>query len=266
MTYQTILLEIKEDVATIWLNRPEVRNAFNHITITELIAVFKELENYENLRAVIIRGKGKSFCAGADLNWMRAVKDFTFEQNLQESLDLSECLYTIYTFDKPVISVVHGAAIGGANGIIAASDIAICEENTIFSLSEVKIGIIPACISPYVIKRVGEPRARELMLTGKRIKGAEAEKYNLVNHSLPESEIENYLNNTIRFLKEAGPKAVSRCKSLIYNVINEIPLQDALEYTARMIAQQRITQEAQEGMSAFLEKRSPAWIQNTEDQ
>ncbi len=262
MTYQTILPEIKHDIATIWLNRPEVRNAFNHVTITELITVFKELEKLEKLRAVVIRGKGKSFCAGADLNWMRAVKDFSFEQNYQESLDLSECLYAIYTFSKPVIAVVHGAAIGGANGILAASDIVICEENTVFSLSEVKIGIIPACISPYVIKRIGEPVAREWMLTGKRVNGTEAEKYHLVNHSLPEEQLEDYLNDTIRLLREAGPEAVIRCKTLIYNVINQIPLKEALAYTARMIASQRLTSEAQEGMNAFLEKRNPGWRNN----
>jgi methylglutaconyl-CoA hydratase len=257
MAYQTILPEINNNIATIWLNRPELRNAFNHVTISELLRVFKELEQHDNLRAVILRGKGKSFCAGADLNWMREVKDFSFEQNLAESLDLSDCLYAIYTFRKPVIAVVHGAAIGGANGLLAACDIAICEENTIFSLSEVKIGIIPACISPYVIKRVGEARARELMLTGKRIKGAEAERYNLVNRSLPESEIDNYLSEMIGFMNEAGPEAVERCKVLIDDVINHIPLKDALAYTARMIAEQRLTNEAQEGMAAFLEKRKP---------
>ncbi len=259
MTYQTLLVEINNNIATIWLNRPELRNAFNHVTISELLSVFKELEQHNNLRAVILRGKGKSFCAGADLNWMREVKDFTFEQNLAESLDLSDCLYAIYTFRKPVIAVVHGAAIGGANGLLSACDIAICEENTVFSLSEVKIGIIPACISPYVIKRVGEARARELMLTGKRIRGAEAERYNLVNRSLPESEIDGYLSEMIGFLNEAGPEAVERCKVLIDQVINHIPLKDALGYTARMIAEQRLTNEAQEGMAAFLEKRKPGW-------
>lgn len=262
MLYKTIQLEIINDIATIWLNRPEVRNAFNHVTITELLAVFRELQNHDSLRAVILRGRGKSFCAGADLNWMRAVKDYTFDENLKESLDLSDCLYAIYTFRKPVIAVVHGAAIGGANGLLAACDIAVCEENTAFSLSEVKIGIIPACISPYVIKRVGEPVAREWMLTGRRISGAEAEKHHLVNRSLPEAEIEAYLSELTGFLREAGPEAVERCKSLIDNVVNHVPLKDALEYTAHMIAQQRTTAEAQEGMAAFLEKRKPEWTKN----
>jgi methylglutaconyl-CoA hydratase len=259
MAYNNILIEANGQIATIWLNRPEVHNAFNDATIRELTLAFKELGSSDSLRAVILRGKGKSFCAGADLYWMRAVKDYSYEQNYQDSLDLCNCLYTIYTFRKPVLAVVHGAAIGGANGLLAACDIAICEENTVFSLSEVKIGLIPACISPYVIKRVGEPIARELMLTGKRIKGPEAELYRLVNRSLPAEELEQYLQELIELLISSGPVAVENCKKLIYNVVNTWSLDQTIENTAALIAKQRLGDEAQEGMSAFLDKRKPRY-------
>jgi len=264
MSYQTLLIEYASHITTIWLNRPEVHNAFNDITIRELTAALKELETDNSLRVVVIRGKGKSFCAGADLNWMKAVKDYTYEENYRDSLDLCKLLFSIYTFPKPVIALVHGAAIGGANGLLAAADIAICEENTIFSLSEVKIGLIPACISPYVIKRVGEPAARELMLTGKRIKGPEAERLRLVNRSLPESELEKYLNETFNHFLTSGPKAVGNCKRLIFDVVNTWSLDQTIENTAELIAKQRLSDEAQEGMKAFLEKRISKWNDQSE--
>jgi methylglutaconyl-CoA hydratase len=259
MFYQTILIQSAKNITTIWLNRPEVHNAFNDLTIRELADALKELEKDDALRAVVIRGKGKSFCAGADLNWMKAVREYSYEENFRDSLDLCRLLNNIYTFPKPVIAVVHGAAIGGANGLLAACDIAICEEKTTFSLSEVKIGLIPACISPYVIKRVGEPIARELMLTGKRIKAPEAEKLRLVNRSLPETELENYLNETLNLLLSSGPKAVEDCKRLIFDVVNTWTLDQTSEKTAKLIAKQRLSDEAQEGMMAFLEKRNPNW-------
>jgi methylglutaconyl-CoA hydratase len=144
------------------------------------------------IRIIILTGKGKSFCAGADLNWMRDVAKYSYEENFKESLQLSQCFYDIYTSAKPTIAVVHGAAIGGANGILAACDFAYCDDETTFSLSEVKIGIIPACISPYVTKRVGEYGSKELMLTGKRFKGKEAEKHKLVNWG--NSENRSFMN------------------------------------------------------------------------
>jgi methylglutaconyl-CoA hydratase len=258
--YKTILFESREAVATIWLNRPEIHNAFNEEMISELIDCFEFIEGEKRIRVVVLRGKGKSFCAGADLNWMKGVAGYTFEENLRESMDLSKCFYAIYTCKKPTISVVHGAAIGGANGFLAATDIAICEDTTTFSLSEVKIGVIPACISPYILKRVGEFGARELMLSGRRIDGKEAEKMNLVNHSIPENEIEKTVSSTITLLLTSGPEAIARCKQLIHTVSNTMSLKDALEYTARMIAEIRISKEGQEGMKAFLEKRAPGWI------
>jgi methylglutaconyl-CoA hydratase len=259
--YQTIQFEIKDDIGTIWLNRPEIHNAFNEVMISELIDCFEEIKKMDEIRIVVLRGRGKSFCAGADLNWMRAVANYSYEQNFKESLNLSKCFYTIYTCAKPTIAVVHGAAIGGANGLLASCDFAYAEDNTTFSLSEVKIGIVPACISPYVTKRVGEFGSRELMLTGRRIKGKEAEHFRLVNKSLAAEELEEYLTSVISLLRTSGPKAMGHCKNLIFNISNKETLEQALESTAKMIAEIRASEEGQEGMAAFLEKRKPKWIQ-----
>jgi methylglutaconyl-CoA hydratase len=190
---------------------------------------------------------------------MRGVANYSFEQNFKESLNLSKCFFTIYTCKKPTIAVVHGAAIGGANGLLASCDFAYADDNTTFSLSEVKIGVVPACISPYVTKRVGEYGSRELMLTGRRIKGKEAEHFRLVNKSLPTEELEGYISSVVDLLRTSGPKAMSQCKNLIYNICNLETLEQAMESTARMIAQIRASEEGQEGMAAFLEKRKPNW-------
>lgn len=257
--HQTIEFELNAGVATVWLNRPEIHNAFNEVMISEVLEIFTEISKMDEVRIVLLRGRGKSFCAGADLNWMRDVAQYSYEQNYQESLQLSDCFFAIYNCPKPTIAVVHGAAIGGANGLLSACDMAICDDETVFSLSEVKIGIVPACISPYVIKRVGEYGAKELMLTGKRIKGKEAEHFRLVNKSLSDIELEAYLDELISLLKSSGPKAMTQCKTLIDQVSNKITLTEALSYTAQMIAEIRASEEGQEGMAAFLEKRKPFW-------
>lgn len=258
--YKTIKLETGNGIATILLNRPDIRNAFNEVMISELTEAFQHAGKMEDIRVIILKGEGKSFCAGADLNWMRDVSEYSYEQNFAESFRLSECFYSIYSSPKPTIAVVHGAAIGGANGLLAACDMAVCDNETVFSLSEVKIGIVPACISLYIIKRVGEYGARELMLTGRRINGPEAENYKLVNKSLPAEQIDAYINEMVHMLQTSGPAAITHCKNLIDKVVNHIELDEALTYTAQMIAEIRASEEGQEGMAAFLEKRKPNWV------
>jgi methylglutaconyl-CoA hydratase len=258
--YQTIQFEVNGDVGTVWLNRPKIHNAFNEVMIDEVLDVFTEVNTMENIRIVVLRGRGKSFCAGADLHWMGGVAGYTFEQNYAESLNLSKCFYAIYTCAKPTIAIVHGAAIGGANGLLAACDFAYADNDTTFSLSEVKIGIVPACISPYVTKRVGEYGSKELMLTGKRFKGMEAEHHRLVNKSLPAQELEGHLESVIALLRTSGPKAMTHCKNLIYEISNKLTLEEAITYTAKMIAEIRASDEGQEGMAAFLNKRKPGWV------
>jgi len=258
--YKTIEIEINENIGTLWLNRPKIHNAFNEEMIAEVMKAFDELNTNDDVRIIALRGRGKSFCAGADLNWMRGVAGYSYEQNYEESLQLSKCFYQIYTSPKPTIAIVHGAAIGGANGLLAACDFAYSAHDTVFSLSEVKIGIVPACISPYVTKRVGEYGSKELMLTGKRFNGQEAEKHRLVNKSLDLKDLDSQLNEIVALLLTSGPKAMSHCKNLLFDISNKLNLDEAVGYTAKMIADIRASEEGQEGMAAFLEKRKPNWV------
>ncbi len=256
--YETIETELNDRALTVWLNRPDVHNAFDERMLREVTDCFEQLA--PEVLCVVLRGRGKSFCAGVDLNWMRSISKNSYEQNYQESLLLSKCFLTIYSCPKPTIAAVHGVALGGANGLLAACDIAYCTDDAVFSLSEVKIGIIPACISPYVVKRVGEYGARELMLTGKQIPGPEAQRMNLVNSSVPADHLEDALADTIGFLRTSGPEAMAQGKRLLFEICNHMSLEEAYDFTARMIADIRASAEGQEGMSAFLEKRKPNWV------
>ncbi len=256
--YQTIQTNNDHGVFTIFLNRPDVHNAFNKTMLEELVHCFENLG--EDVLCVILRGRGRSFCAGVDLNWMKAVSQNSYETNYEESLLLSKCFLGIYQYPKPTLAVIHGVALGGANGLLSACDLAYCSDDATFSLSEVKIGIVPACISPYVIKRVGEYGAKELMLTGRRINGKEAEGFRLVNKSVPAEKLDETIAGVISLLRTSGPKAMSQAKTLIHEVTNNLTLMEAYEYTARMIAEIRASEEGQEGMNAFLEKRKPNWV------
>ncbi len=257
--FTTIETTNENGIFTIWLNRPEVHNAFNKTMLEELAECFLDLQSTDAI-CVILRGKGKSFCAGVDLNWMKSVAQNSYDVNYQESLLLSKCFYAIYTCSKPTIALVHGVSLGGANGLLSACDLAYCTDDSTFSLSEVKIGIVPACISPYVVKRVGEYGTRELMLTGKRIKGKEAEVFHLVNKSVPADQLDTTVQETISHLRTSGPAAMAHGKKLIHEVSNNLTLKEAYDFTARMIADIRASAEGQEGMNAFLEKRKPTWV------
>ncbi|MBL6950794.1 MAG: enoyl-CoA hydratase/isomerase family protein [Bacteroidales bacterium] len=258
--YTTIETSMENRVFTIWLNRPDVHNAFNTTMLEELAECFLDLQSTDAV-CVILRGKGKSFCAGADLNWMKAVAQNSYEANYQESLLLSKCFYAIYMCAKPTIALVHGVSLGGANGLVSACDLAYCTNDASFSLSEVKIGIVPACISPYVVKRVGEYGTKELMLTGRRINGKEAETFHLVNKSVPAGQLDVTVEETIKHLRTSGPAAMGHGKKLIYEVTNNLSLKEAYDFTARMIADIRASEEGQEGINAFLEKRKPKWVE-----
>ncbi len=258
--FSTIEIEQEGQVATIWLNRPEIHNAFNEVMISEIIEAFELLETKKLIRIIVLRGRGKSFCAGADLNWMKGVVNYSFDQNYNESYNLSVCFNKIYTCKKITIALVHGAAIGGANGLMAACDFAYAETDTVFSLSETKIGLIPACIAPYIIKRVGEFAAKEFMLSGLRFNGEVAERKGLINKSVPKEEFAGYFQKMVSLLLTSGPEATIQCKELINSLCNSISYSEALEYTAKMIAEIRQSEEGQEGMNAFLEKRKPNWV------
>ena len=248
-------------VTTIWLNRPEVHNAMDDVMISELTSSFKELSAKENIRAVVLRGKGKSFCAGADLNYMKSIAGFGIEENVKDGEKLAELFKSIYDFPAVTFALVHGSAFGGANGLLAACDIVIAESNTTFAFSEVKLGIAPATISPFVIKRIGEYGAKELMLTGKRFKSAEAEKWHLVNHVVDSNELEETVQKLIQQVLSSGPSAVRETKGLIDQVINSGNIDDLISYTTQMIARLRASEEGQEGMASFLENRKAKWQQ-----
>jgi len=260
--YKTIEFKIEDQIGYIYLNRPEIHNAFNEEMISELIHCFGEVDNkdHNDLRLLILEGRGPSFCAGADLKWMKSVVNYSHEENYIESYKLSECFNSIYSCKFPTIALVHGAAIGGANGLLAACDFVLADKKAVFSLSEVKIGIVPACISPYVMKRVGEYKSKELMLTGMRFSGKEAEKYGLANWSMGEKKRKAKLQELISSLRSSGPIAVSQCKQLLYDMSNKLNHGEAMSYTAKMIADLRKSDEGQEGMNSFLEKRKPNWV------
>jgi methylglutaconyl-CoA hydratase len=253
---------VKDQVGTLWLNRPEVRNAINGEMMGEIIEGLEGAKK-SDIRVLVLRGKGKVFCAGADIHWMKEAAKASLEDNYEGNVLLARCFHAIYTFPKPTLAVVHGAAMGGGNGLLAACDMAYALDDTLFSFSEVRIGIIPATISPYVIKRIGEFKAKELMLTGKRIRGQEAAQLTLINQSFKTAQtMSEYLENVIDQLKENGPNALAQCKLLIEHVSSTPEdFEQLIPYTARMIAAARLSEEGQEGMAAFLEKRKPNWIE-----
>jgi methylglutaconyl-CoA hydratase len=258
--FETISYSVEDKTAKILLNRPEVHNAFNDVMIQELLEVFDEISKSEDIRVAVLTGRGESFCAGADLNWMKRMINFTYEQNLEDSLKLAELFYLMYSLPKPIIAAVNGAAIGGGTGLVAVCDIAIASEGARFSLSEVKLGLVPACISPYVIRKVGEGRCREFFLTGERVTAQRALELGLVNQVVPLTQLDMAVNDKAKQLLSSGPKAIAMCKELLKNVPG-MSFDKAMTYTAEMIASMRIGDEGQEGMNAFLEKRKPRWVE-----
>ncbi len=239
--------------------RPEVHNAFNDTLIYEMTDLFKSVREDKDLRVIVLTGEGKSFCAGADLNWMRRVKDYSYEKNLEESLALADLFYLIYTMPLPVIGRINGAAIGGGTGFVSVCDIAVAAESARFSFSEVKIGLVPACIGPYVIKKIGEGKAREYFISGERLTAADAYRIGLVNRYYPDDRLDEELDKLVGTILSSGPNAIKMAKELISNVPLMTP--DKFKpYTAEMIAKLRKSDEGQEGMDAFLNKRKPNWV------
>ncbi len=255
---RTISIERDGRVGRVWLDRPEVRNAFNAVMIGELREGFRSLAADDAVRVVVLSGRGPSFCAGADLAWMREGIGYAPEQNLRETLDLADCLHDLYSLPKPTVARVNGPAIGGGTGFLAACDIALASTEARFGLSEVKIGVVPAAISPYVLRRIGESRARQYFLTGERFDAFRAEAIGLVNAAVPPAELDARVEAIVASLLSSGPEALAKAKELITRV-PAMSFEEAKRYTAEMIASLRTSAEAQEGMAAFLEKRKPKW-------
>lgn len=260
MAYNTLLVDTRDGVLHVTLNRPDVHNAFNDELIGEAIDLFSNIDP-KAARAVVLQGTGKNFCAGADLNWMSRMVSYTREENVRDSSLLAKMYALINECPLPVIGRIQGAAIGGGVGLVSVCDVAISTAKTQFGLSEVKLGILPAVISPYVIAKIGESHARALFLTGERFDAERALRIGLVHRVVETAEdLDNAVYETITQLKTSGPEAVNACKKLIAHVASS-PLIDAIPYTIDAIATRRVSEEGQQGMKAFLNKELAPWIE-----
>ncbi|MDP8206406.1 MAG: enoyl-CoA hydratase-related protein [Candidatus Electryonea clarkiae] len=257
MELETVQLHIIDNVAHVILNRPEKRNAFNSQMIMDLTDAFRTLAEH-SCRSIVLTGEGSTFSAGADLDYMSEMREASHQDNLKDAMRLADLLELIYTHPKPVIARVNGPVVGGGNGLVAACDIAVAKKGSFFAFSEVRLGITPATISPYVIRRIGEGRARLLMLTGERFTADQALEYGLVHRVAVMGDLEHAVHGYTTALSLGGPKALEECKKLIQKV-GEEPLDSVKNYTAEMIADLRVSEEGQEGMGSYLDRRDPEW-------
>lgn len=252
----------QEKVATLTLNRPEIHNAFNDQMIADLTALFEEKELINSCRLIVMRGAGKSFCAGADLNWMKAMKDYSMQENVDDSLKLQKMFDVINNCPVPTVGVVHGAALGGGSGLVSCLDYVIAEENTKFGFTEVKLGLLPAVISPYVVDKIGFSQARALFTTGERFMASRAMQIGLVHRVEEQASLEVRVAKVIAQYLSAGPEASSVAKALAFHIAKaDQSFEAKSQYTRELIAKTRIGSEAQEGMTAMLEKRKAGWCE-----
>ncbi|WP_399682109.1 enoyl-CoA hydratase/isomerase family protein [Xenophilus sp.] len=259
-SFTTLELQVDGAVARIWLNRPEMRNAIDDVFIRELGEAFAQAEAAPGVRAVVLGGRGPAFCAGANLNWMKRAAEFTPEQNLQDAAGLPRMLRTLHESRLPVIARVQGDVYAGGMGLVSVCDVAIAAEGANFCLSEVKIGLIPATISPYVIRAMGARAAQRYFLTGERFSAAEAHRIGFVHEVVPADALDAKVDEVLKNIAAAAPGAVSECKRLLRDVTGE-RIDDALsDETVRRIAALRAGEEGQEGLRSFLEKRKPSWV------
>ncbi len=253
-------IEVADRRATVTLARAESRNAFNDELIGELTRAFTELGARDDVRAVVLAGAGPAFCAGADLNWMRRMADYTREQNLADAGALAEMLRAIYECPKPTIARVHGDVYAGGMGLVACCDLAVSVDSAVFCLSEVKLGLIPATISPYVIRAMGARAAHRYFLTAERFDAAEALRTGFVQAVVAPEALDAKVDELVRALLGAGPAAVRACKRLVQEVAQREIDAALIAETVAAIADIRASDEGREGVSAFLQKRRPAWL------
>ena len=259
MRYQFVTVAIAERISTVTLNNPPA-NLLNQTVLNELDHIFGELEADPAVRVVILTASGRSFCAGADVDWMRAALTLEREANEQDAMAMADMFEAIDTCPVPVIARVHGAALGGGMGLCAVSDLVIAESGTLFGFTETRLGILPAVISPYVIAKIGQTHARALFLTGERFDAERAMRVGLVHRVVEDTTaLDAAVTDTIEQIKTAGPEAVRECKKLIAHVASH-DLIDAIPYTIEAIATRRVSEEGQAGMNAFLKKDKPPWV------
>ncbi len=254
-----LLVEKRNGIARVTLNRPEVRNAFDDALIASLIKVFNELKSDDAIRILILAGNGPVFCAGADLNWMKRMAGYSYEENLADARGLAEMLAALDRLPKPTIARVHGAVFAGGTGLVAACDIAVGTPEAKFCLSEAKLGLSPATISPYVIRAMGERNARRYFHTAEVFDAEEALRVGMLSALVSTSEIDSKIDNLATHLLAGGPEAHGKIKDLVRAVAGR-PIDDALVAdTAQRIAEIRVSPEGKEGIASFLEKRKPSW-------
>jgi methylglutaconyl-CoA hydratase len=260
MNYDTLTIGIADKVATVTLNRPELRNAFNEQAIAELALAFDELGRNELVRAVVLAANGPAFCAGADLNWMKKMAGYSHDENRADASRLADMLRTIYLCPKPTVAKVQGDCYAGGMGLVAACDIVVAAEGVNFCLSEVKLGLIPATISPYVIKAMGEQAARRYFLTAERFDAAAALRMGFAHEVVPAEHLDTSVAGIVKALVSNSPNAVLEAKKLVRDFVGQ-PVTDALLLdTAERIAAIRASNEGREGVASFLEKRKPNWL------
>lgn len=257
-SYEAVAVSQSGSVLTIALDRPDQHNAMNPAIITGLTRVFSGLPERDDVRVVVLTGNGRSFCAGADLAFMRAAADYTFDQNVADGQAIFDLMLTIDQCPQPVVGRVNGAAIGGGAGLVSCCDIVVAVERATFAFSEARLGIVPAVISPFVMSRIGPGHARELFLTGERFDARRAQAIGLVHHVVAEDDLDTTVTGRVTQLLSAAPGAQATVKELIAAVAFR-PRESVRDYTAETIARRRASDEGREGMSAFLEKRKPWW-------
>jgi len=265
MAYQTLKVStLMPGVLEVSLNRPEVRNAFNDVMIPELAQVFAQDVPKPEIRAVVLRGEGPVFCAGGDLNWMKKAIDFDYSANLKDTRELARMFASLNECPKPVIGAVHGAAIGGGVGLVSICDKVIATAETQFSLSEVRLGIVPACIGPFVIAKIGASHARGLFMSAERILAPRALEIGLVHEVVADAAaLQAAVMKTLENVLACGPNAMAVAKKLVLDLSwpeRRAALGDPLESVAKTLADLRVSEEGQEGVRAFLEKRKPKWL------
>ncbi|MEP6791453.1 MAG: enoyl-CoA hydratase/isomerase family protein [Ramlibacter sp.] len=257
MDLQTV---VEGAVATVTLNRAEVRNAFNDEVIAQLTAVFHELATRDDVRCIVLAASGTAFCAGADLNWMKRMAGYTREENLADAAALAEMLRVIYSCPKPTIARIQGDVYAGGTGLVAACDIAVSVDTAQYCLSEVRLGLIPATISPYVIRAMGARAAHRYFLTAERFSAAEAHRIGFVHEVVAADALDAKVAELAKTLVDAGPAAVKACKQLVQDVAGNAITPELIAATVQGIADIRVSPEGREGVQSFLQKRKPGWL------
>jgi len=258
MKYETIQVFRDKDVATVQLNRPDVHNAMNEKLMKELTSCFRELCQDGNIRVIILTGNGKSFCAGADLNWMKSMVKYSKEENIKDSRLLLDLYETIYSCSKPVICRINGHAFGGGLGLLAVCDLTIAVPGLKFAFSEVKLGIIPSVISTFIVKRTGIANMRRLFITGERFSSEYAKEIGLIDYVVPLESFDAEIKKYVELIRSSGPNAIKEVKNLV-DKCQQLDLERYKEFTVEKIAELRVSKEGQEGINAFLEKRKSKW-------